>query len=311
MKHEMKLNMKLEERFCTLCGPQAQKNVLYSANFSDADFNQQIFSARRTPDRRHFQLVKCTACEMIYSDPAGDPSKLAELYHHGLVSYDTQEPEIYNSYAPVLDQALKKLSHRGTFVEIGGGTGFMLRYGVEHGFREQIEIEPSQDAEKKFRPVSPSSKFIRGIFDLGIIPPNSASLICFFQVLDHITDPRSFLKIVHEALEPGGIAVCITHNTRALSAKILREKSPIFDIEHTYLFNLKNISALFQSVGFSTAKSFSIPNKYSVKHWLNLAPFSPNTKARVTKILRKTRADKLHFKLYAGNLAVIAQKERS
>ncbi len=303
--------MKLEDRFCTLCGPKAPKHTIYKANFSDTDFNQSVFSARRSPDRRHFRLVQCATCEMIYSDPAGDPSLLAELYHKGLVSYDTQEPEIYNSYTPILDRALKKLIKRNLFVEIGGGSGFMLRYGVEHEFREQIEIEPSIDAEKKFIPMSPTSKFIRGIFDQKMLPPQSASLICFFQVLDHIPNPRDFLQSVYEALEPGGIAVCVTHNTKALSAKILGEKSPIFDIEHTYLFNLKNSSALFESIGFSDAEAFRIPNKYSVRHWLNLAPLSPRIKIGVTKILQKSRLERFKINLYAGNLAVIAQKAAS
>ena len=39
--------MILQDRYCVLCGPQANKKVKFAANFSDDDFNAAVFSARR------------------------------------------------------------------------------------------------------------------------------------------------------------------------------------------------------------------------------------------------------------------------
>src|SRR4051812_35123402 len=102
----------LEARYCTLCGPQAPKTVRYPATFDEKDLNAEIFSARRSPDRKHFRLVECAECGIIYSDPACDPSRLAALYEEGAVNYDSQEEQIYHSYAPVLDRALARLPRR-------------------------------------------------------------------------------------------------------------------------------------------------------------------------------------------------------
>jgi len=300
--------MKLEDRHCVLCGPDAPRQVKYEATFTADDFNGRTFSARRMPDKRHFRLVQCLGCGMIYSDPACDASLLAALYEKSAVTYARQEEQIYDSYAPILDRALDGLEHRKAFIEIGGGRGFMLRYGHEHGFASQIEIEPSADAEKQFAPASANARFIRGMFSRGMFPPASASLVCFFQVLDHIPAPHAFLEAVHEVLAPGGVAVCVTHNTRAFSAKILGERSPIYDIEHTYLFNNHNLPALFKRSGFAAAESFAVANRYALRYWLHLAPLPRLLKKTVLWALERLWLADRKINLRAGNFGVVARK---
>ncbi|MCM2279280.1 MAG: class I SAM-dependent methyltransferase [Oligoflexia bacterium] len=305
--------IELETRHCTLCGPEAGKKVKYRPNFDEADLNAEIFSARRTPDRRHFRLVTCGGCGIIYSDPACDPGRLASLYLQSSVNYSRQEKQIYESYEPVLDRGLKLAKGRGVFLEIGGGTGFMLKYGARHGFAELVEIEPSGDAEAKFAAPAANARFVRGIFDervfeSGALTPGSVSLACFFQMLDHVPDPLTFLRNVHTALEPGGIAVCVTHDTQALSARLLGEKSPIFDIEHTYLFNPTNLSRLFARAGFSGMQAFEVANRYALRYWAQLAPMPRGFKSWLLPSLERLRLADVRIKLNAGNFALIGKK---
>jgi SAM-dependent methyltransferase len=300
--------VELSERHCTICGPSAPKRVRFEANFDPADLNAEIFSARRAPDRKHFRLVECGGCQLIYSDPACDPSLLAKLYEEAAVNYDRQEQQIYDSYAPLLDRGLARTPNRGTFVEIGGGRGFMLRYGARHGFREQIEIEPSADAEKRFEAPAPTARFIRGIFHKGTLAPNSVSLACFFQMLDHVPDPLAFVRDVFDAVEPGGVAVAATHDTSAWSAKLLGEKSPIFDVEHTYLFNRDNARRLFEKAGFTDVQVVPFANRYALRYWWHMAPLPKPLKQGLGPVWEGLRLADVRIPLYAGNLAVIARK---
>lgn len=300
--------MMLETRTCVLCGPDAPRRVKYAANFTDDDLNAAIFSARRLPDRRHFRLVECQGCGLIYSDPACDPGLLARLYKESRVTYDRQEEQIYDCYAPILDRAVAGLPHRRAFVEIGGGSGFMLRYGRDHGFAGQIEVEPSADAERRFEANWEGAWFLRGMFTRASLPTESASLVCFFQVLDHIPDPRTFLSDVYAALQPGGAAVCVTHDTAALSARLLGERSPIFDIEHTYLFNRANLAALFRAVGFERVQAFPVANRYALRYWLHLFPLPPGIKPPAQRLLRGLGLAERRVSLRAGNCGVIAYK---
>jgi len=300
-----------QERHCVLCGPAAAAREKYPANFSIDDLNAAVFSARRLPDRRHFRLVECLGCGMIYSSPACDPAVLARLYETSAVTYERQEGQIYDSYAPVLDRALPGLARRGTFLEIGGGRGFMLRYGHERGFPHLVEVEPSADAERRFVPPAPGARFLRGVFTRDTLPAGSASLACFFQMLDHVPSPCAFLRDVCTCLEPGGAAVCVTHNTRAFSARVLGERSPIFDVEHTYLFHPDNLGRLFQKAGFVGVETFAVANNYSLGYWMHLAPLPGVLKRAGTALLGRSGLANRRVKLYAGNFAVIARKPLS
>ena len=297
----------MENRECTLCGPGAPKREKYAANFSPEDLNVAIFSARRQPDRRHFRLVECDECGIIYSDPACTPDELAKLYEGSAVHYDDQEGQIYDSYAPVLDRALERTALRGTFVEVGGGRGFMLRYGAEHGFREMVEVEPSADAERRFEAPAANARFLRGILEPGTLAPGSASLVCFFQMLDHLPDPMHFVRTVYDALEPGGVAVCVTHDTSAATARLLGELSPIFDIEHTYLFNRENLARLFEKAGFEGASTFPIANDYSLRYWLAMAPL-PRAAKQIIAPVGRTRLGRVRLRAFMGNMGLIATR---
>jgi len=149
------------------------------------------------------------------------------------------------------------------------------------------------------------------MFKKGTLASGSASLICFFQVLDHLPDPMDFLRAVFDILEPGGVAVCVTHDTSALTAKILGEASPIYDIEHTYLFNRKNLAQAFQKAGFAGAETFPIANDYALRYWLNMAPLPRPLKERMQQAVEGTSFGKMRLRLYLGNMGIVAQKARA
>lgn len=311
--HSTSKNIQLEPRFCTLCGIDAGKSLKYPGRFELGDFNAEIFSARRSPDRRHFQIQECNQCGMLYSDPACSIENLSKLYEKSTVTYEETENHIYNSYVPVLNKALARTQLRKSFCEIGGGRGFMLSYGAQHNFSELIEVEPSTDAEARFLRPTPNSRFVRdlftkNLFETGALEKSSASLVCFFQILDHVPNPRAFLETVWELLAPGGVMVCVTHNTRALSAKLLGERSPIFDIEHTYLFNKNNLSQLLVDVGFSEPKVWSISNNYTLDYWSHLAPLPGRAKRFVKQVVSYAGGKYIKIPLYAGNFAASAIK---
>jgi SAM-dependent methyltransferase len=298
----------LEERWCALCGPMAAKNELYPATFRDEDLSASVFSARRAPDGCHFRFVECAGCGIVFSDPACPPEILRDLYARSEVTYGPQEQQIYDSYAPILDRAVSRLRRRGAFVEIGGGSGFMLRYADRAGFETQLEVEPSADAERRFVPPSARSRFIRSVMTDAILPESSASLLCFFQLLDHHPQPLEFLQVIRRVLEPGGVAVCVTHDSSGLVTRLLGESSPIFDIEHTYLFNPDNLSRLFAAAGFRDIETFPVANDYSIRYWLGLAPLPRRPKRALERVLELVGVGSLRLRLKLGNVAAIAQK---
>ena len=65
---------------CPICNTRYQYSVIYKKNFNLSDFNQKVFSARRLPDKIHYQIVKCKKCGLVRSNPVVNTSMLNQLY---------------------------------------------------------------------------------------------------------------------------------------------------------------------------------------------------------------------------------------
>src|SRR5258708_1364252 len=97
-------------------------------------------------------------------------------------------------------------------------------------------------------------------------------IICCFHTLDHIVNPNLFLANTYVLLKKGGKIVFIVHDTDGLSVRLFGEKSPIFDIEHIYLFNKNSLGRLFKKNHFIVDEIFSVKNTYPLTYWLRMSP---------------------------------------
>ena len=125
---------------------------------------------------------------------------------------------------------------------------------------------------------------------------------------DHRTPvgPALFLPGRQASVKPGGGLFLIGHNRRALSAKVLGRKSPIFDIEHLQLFSPVSIHHLLEKAGFSRVEVMTVFNRYPLQYWARLFPFPSGYKQRILKILQSIPTGRWVIPLPAGNLAAIA-----
>ena len=71
-------------------------------------------------------------------------------------------------------------------------------------------------------------------------------MVCLFQVFDHIPDPNLLLRECRRILRPGGLVLALNHNVDALPNRILGARSPIIDVEHTYLYSPATMNAIFR-----------------------------------------------------------------
>ncbi len=111
-----------------------------------------------------------------------------------------------------------------------------------------------------------------------------------------------------DILRPGGHILALNHNVSAWSARMLGERSPIVDIEHTYLYSPETMRRLFAKAGFVAAQVRSVRNTYSLSYLAQLVPFPPTLKRRLLPRLRAGRAGGVTVTVPLGNLCLIARK---
>jgi SAM-dependent methyltransferase len=292
---------------CAICDTDANADELYPANFDPKAFNPDVFSARRLPDSIHYRIVQCRQCGLVRSDPVISSDRLAQLYAGSHFDYGNEVPMLQRTYAKYLRRLRRYRSELDSLLEIGAGNGFFLEVALAEGFTTVNGIEPSAEAIAAARPdVRPT--LVRDILRPGLFPPESFDAVCAFQVLDHVPEPLAFLRECHAMLKPRGLVLLFMHNVAAISARIMKSRSPIIDIEHTYLYSPSTITRLLQRAGFRVEQTGAATNVLTTAHLLHLLPAPGPLKKAAHAFARATRLAGIPLLLPLGNLYAIARR---
>jgi SAM-dependent methyltransferase len=297
---------KLDARSCPICGSPSEKSRLFLDRSIDLTrITDASFASRKLPEYMSHRLVRCADCTTIYAVEGPSPEILAAVYRDA--SYDSAvEAEMAaTTYADILAPHVALLPRRGALLEIGTGTGVFLARMEKAGFQTRIGIEPSQAAIEAADPdVKPLIR--EGIFDPADFAPGSISMICCFQTLEHVPDPRKLVEDSFNLLEPGGLLALITHNADGALNRLLGRRSPIIDIEHLQLFSPDNMRFLLQKANFERIGIGSLSNTYPLRYWLRLAPLP--MKQKILAIADSTGIGRLSVSANVGNIVTTAWK---
>jgi 2-polyprenyl-3-methyl-5-hydroxy-6-metoxy-1,4-benzoquinol methylase len=290
---------------CPICETFDNTSVVYKSNFSKATFNEEIFSARRLPDRQHYQWVRCSSCSLLRSDPIWDQN-LKDLYTGSTFDYGGEIEGLKRTYLKLLTNVCGNRIPKSV-LEIGGGNGFFLEAVRTLGDIKILGIEPSEDAIKKAH-LDIKPFLIQDVMGPQIVPHNSFEVCAMFHTLDHLPDPIAVLKSCIESISPGGVLIVAVHNEKAFSAKILGEKSPIFDVEHTHLYSKETAELLFQKLDLDQIKVSSYRNLYSLAYILHLMPISRKLRASILSSSFGKLLSKIRVNLPLGNIVISGVK---
>lgn len=301
------VSLNLLPRPCPICRSLDDSEYFAMANVDFEALDGFAFASRKLPEYMHWRLLECRRCDLLYANPAPSLEDLSSLYRDA--AFDSREEAHLASrtYGRLLQRILTQLPDRIAAADVGTGDGIFLRELLAAGFQDVIGIEPSA------APIAACPEDIRPLIRHDIFRPDSfstdsLSIITCFQTIEHLADPLSFCRDAWRALKPGGALFLIGHNRRALSAKILGRKSPIFDIEHLQLFSPQSARKLVGAAGFTRCEVCSISNRYPLRYWTQLLPLTRVWKSRLLGLLQGPLGGCL-VALPAGNLAVFAFKD--
>ncbi len=308
--HSAKNSFKMINIQCAICGNKQNTRVLYKSSLNLKKINSKTFSARRIPDGTHYRFLKCLTCSLIFSSPILSPQEINKLYAKSYFSYNNEAKYLQQTYWNYFQKVLKNLTTKNLklkILEVGCGNGFFLEYLKKHGFNQVYGVEPSQDAVRQ-TVKGLQNRIKNSILKKNLFPNQSFNLVCCFHTLDHVLNPNDFLVQVKSLLKKDGIALFILHDTEGLSTKLFGERSAIFDIEHIYLFNKKNLTILFEKNGFKVISVFNVTNTYPLTYWFKMVPIPLLLKQLLLKVLTITKLGTIPVSLSAGNLGIIAQR---
>lgn len=294
---------------CPICGSGNNYTLVYRENFREEDLNKDVFSARRLPDRIHYRIVRCNRDGLLRSNPILDNLSIIDFYKKSRFTYESEIGNLIASYLSVLDHVLVNLNKSARILEVGCGNGFMLKALCDRGYKNVFGIEPSIDAVQR-SDAAVKDRITPDVLKPGIFPESTFDLIFCFQTFDHIQDPNSFLRLCHQLLAQKGSILIFNHDIDSLPVRILREYSPVIDIEHTYFYSGETLKKILEIDKFRIIKFFSASNLVSLRHLVWLMPFSISLKKIILNLknglFQKVLNSRIRIKL--GNLCIIAVK---
>jgi len=291
---------------CPICETLDNSKPVFPSNVNIETFNAEVFSARRLPDRQHYQWVRCFSCGLLRSDPVLEVN-LTQLYEESTFDYSTEVNGLKKTYLGLVKRAIGRHAPTRSIFEVGGGNGFFLEAAKDFGFKVIAGVEPSYAAISAARDdVRPF--LIASMMSDSVLPKNTFQVGTMFHTLDHLQDPIQTLRNCLDALESGGTFVVAVHNERSWSARLLGERSPIIDVEHTYLYSLSTGIQLFEKAGFKNVRSGAYNNHYSLAYILHLLPISRNFRKFVLGSWVGKLLSKIRIVVPLGNMWIAGNK---
>ena len=171
---------------CPICETLNNSVSVYPSNVDANSFSTEVFSARRLPDRRHYQWVRCNSCTLLRSDPVLNVD-LEQLYVESTFDYSTEIDGLKKTYFNLVQKALGNKQLRKSIFEVGGGNGFFLEAAKDGGFKSVAGVEPSTEAIKAAR------SDIKPHLIASMMNASSMGTICF-NVVDSAASNFPFLR---------------------------------------------------------------------------------------------------------------------
>lgn len=300
----------MRERTCPLCGGSGPIAPFAEARFDPARLDEFAFASRKVPEYMCHRLLVCTTCDMIYASPVPEVSELESAYCAAAFDSGAESARAACTYLDALQPLLARLPERRGALDIGSGDGALLQALSSTGFADLHGIEPSA-APLAAAPPEIRKLIVQGLFGPGQFPPESLLLVTCFQTIEHVEDPLGLCREAYQLLKPGGALCLVGHNRRALSAKLLRRWSPIFDIEHLQLFSPRSLKGLLSRAGFESITVRPMWNRYPLSYWTRLFPLPRGLKKLVLWGQDVSRLGRIPVALPAGNLLAFGFKRNA
>ncbi|AEJ19190.1 class I SAM-dependent methyltransferase [Gracilinema caldarium] len=216
-----------------------------------------------------FSYVRCTNCGLVQQNPQPDTMAIHARYEdHSSQAYlqyelanetaflklqqmGLQDIGFFNIEATLLEQE----GRHPKVLDVGCATGALLSWLRDRGW-DSLGIElcrPAADYARNTRKLS----IISGTIESAGVPAASVNVVLASHVIEHVTNPKSFVTELYRSLKPGGYCFITTPSIDGIQARLFgsRWRSAIFD--HLYLFSKKTLRVLLEEAGFTVEKIIS------------------------------------------------------
>jgi SAM-dependent methyltransferase len=234
-----------------------------------------------------FRLVRCGNCGLIYQNPRLEPHELSLHYPPDYPRF-IKHPETGSllqrwSQQHALERQRQRLERHaagcGILLDIGCATGQFLNHMRATGW-EVVGIEPNVEAAAHGRNTY-ELDIITGTLEESRFADNTFDVVTLWDVLEHMSDPKSTLREIARILRPAGLLVVSTPNPTCIEARLFGPHWIGWERpRHLYLFPPRLLRRYLAEAGFDKIHIESFAGRLavtltSVEYWLKTTTAPP------------------------------------
>lgn len=298
--------VRLQARACPLCG-NGSGRVWLEQKFDLARLDRYAFASRKLPELMRFPLALCERCDLVFAQGIPDSEWLHAGYRDAAFDAGVESVFAAETYAAALRSLVPDFAGVQSALDIGAGDGAFMAELLRLGIPAVVGVEPS--AEPVRRAAANVRPYLRNeFFRPADFAPASVDLVTCFQTLEHVEEPLELCRAAYGLLRPGGVLMVADHDFRAWPARLLGERSPIYDIEHLQLFSHGSLRRLFELAGFTDVRVVPLGNTYPLRYWIKLMPLPASIKRALMRALEGSRSGEWRLSGRMGNLVACGTK---
>jgi SAM-dependent methyltransferase len=213
-------------------------------------------------EKLEHRFVRCGDCGLERISPQPSNETLAQIY--GAHYYDAwglhdNENVVAGLKKRTFKYVLGKLaSSRGTLLDCGAATGFLIDVAEELGY-QGYGLELSEfGANEIARKVGKDRVFCGELQHAKFSGVDTFDVVTMCDYIEHVRDPRQTLALARGLLGPGGQLAITTPDAGSPSRRVLGNGWTHYKVEHLFYFNKRNLERLLREVGFTSVAFYPL-----------------------------------------------------
>jgi 2-polyprenyl-3-methyl-5-hydroxy-6-metoxy-1,4-benzoquinol methylase len=240
---------------CNLCGADDAR-LLYPNTLGRDDRSGSTERYRCTSSGygRHYAIVKCKRCGLVYASPREGEQSLVESYENVVDELYVEERRgrvltFERNFRPL--QTLVTTATTPRLLDVGCYAGIFLEIVQGHGW-EAWGVEPSHWAAEEARRRGLNVR--TGTLASTNLLPESFDAVTMWDVIEHVDDPKADLRRINRLLKPGGIVCIHTIDIESPLSRLLGPRWPWLMEMHIYYFSRRTMARMLQDTGFQVVR---------------------------------------------------------
>ncbi len=206
-----------------------------------------------------WKIVKCTGCGFHYTNPRPLLTELPKFYSEAYFNDERHSKKFYNEdgsvksviedYSNRIETIENNVNSRGRLLEVGAARGGFLKVMQERGW-SVAGVEISEDAVGLAKSINNLDLFCGELQDFN--PIEKFDVICMYQTLEHVANPKKNIAQSFELLANGGVLIVEVPNIKGYDIRRdEKRRHLVYDLpRHLNHFSPKFLSKQMSKMGF-------------------------------------------------------------